>query len=122
MEWNFNNDMPIYTQIMDHIKLAIASGQLLPGGHMATVRDMAQEAGVNPNTMQRALSELERKGLVYTNRTSGRFVTEDAQVIDMAKNEMAGEYIRSFRSSMNKLGYTDREIIDLLKAEQKEEN
>ena len=72
MEWRFNGGAPIYTQIVDAVKLAIVSGELPPGARLQGVRELALEAGVNPNTMQRALSELEREGLVYSVRTAGR--------------------------------------------------
>ena len=75
MDWTFRNDLPIYSQLVDRIKLAIVSGALPPGERLASVRDLATEAGVNPNTMQRALQELERQGLVFSQRTAGRFVT-----------------------------------------------
>ena len=79
MGWNFQNDLPIYTQLVDAIKFSIVSGELLPGARMSTVRDLALEAGVNPNTMQRALQELEREGLVFSQRSSGRFVPADVE-------------------------------------------
>ena len=82
MEWDIRNDQPIYTQLIQQVTLAILSGTFPCGGRLPPVREMAAEAGVNPNTMQRALAELERTGLVYTQRTAGRFVTEDAAVID----------------------------------------
>ena len=78
MEWDIRNDQPIYTQLIQQVTLAILSGTFPCGGRLPPVREMAAEAGVNPNTMQRALAELERTGLVYTQRTAGRFVTEDA--------------------------------------------
>ena len=80
-----------------------------------SVRDMAAEAGVNPNTMQRALQELEREGMVYSQRTSGRYVTEDIQVIERAKKRFAEEQIRRFLEAMRKLGYQQEEIISMLR-------
>ena len=85
-----------------------------------SVRDMATEAGVNPNTMQRALQELEREGMVYSQRTAGRFVTENMQVIERAKKKFAEEQIRSFLEAMKKLGYQREEILSLLKAKEEE--
>ena len=76
MEWKFRSDLPIYSQLVEQIKLAIVSGVFAPGMRLSSVRDMAAEAGVNPNTLQRALQELERQGLVYSQRTTGRFVTD----------------------------------------------
>lgn len=121
MEWTFRSDLPIYSQLVEQIKLGIVSGNLLPGERLMSVRDMATEAGVNPNTMQRALQELERDGMVYSQRTAGRFVTENMQVIERAKKRLAEEQIRSFLEAMKKLGYQWEEILALLK-EKEEEN
>ena len=103
MDWSFNNDTPIYSQLVDKIKLSIVSGQLPPGEKLSTVRDLASEAKVNPNTMQRAFQELERAGLVFSQRGNGRFVTEDMEVIMEAKRAMAQEYIRRFIENMERL-------------------
>ena len=121
MEWKFRSALPIYSQLVEQIKLGIVSGSLLPGERLMSVRDMATEAGVNPNTMQRALQELERDGMVYSQRTSGRFVTENLQVIERAKKKLAEEQIRGFQEAMKKLGYRREEILTLLK-EKEEEN
>ena len=121
MEWKFRSDLPIYSQLVEQIKLGIVSGKLLPGERLMSVRDMATEAGVNPNTMQRALQELERDGMVYSQRTAGRFVTENMQVIEREKKKLAEEQIRSFLGAMKKLGYQREEIFALLK-EKEEEN
>ena len=122
MEWKFRSDLPIYSQLVDQIKLGIVSGSLLPGERLMSVRDMATEAGVNPNTMQRALQELERDGMVYSQRTSGRFVTENMQVIEREKKKLAEEQIRSFLEAMKKLGYRQEEIPALLKEKEEKEN
>ena len=122
MEWKFRSDLPIYSQLVDQIKLGIVSGSLLPGERLMSVRDMAAEAGVNPNTMQRALQELERDGMVYSQRTAGRFVTENMQVIEREKKKLAEEQIRSFLEAMKKLGYRQEEIPALLKEKEEEEN
>lgn len=121
MDWTFRNDLPIYSQLVEQIKLGIVSGIFAPGERLASVRDMAMEAGVNPNTMQRALQELERDGLVYSQRTSGRFVTEDETVIDNAKKTLATEQVKTFLSAMEKLGYDRAAIIAMLEEEKKEE-
>ena len=122
MEWKFRSDLPIYSQLVDQIKLGIVSGSLLPGERLMSVRDMATEAGVNPNTMQRALQELERDGMVYSQRTAGRFVTENMQVIEREKKKLAEEQIRSFLEAMKKLGYRQEEIPALLKVKEEKEN
>ena len=121
MEWKFRSDLPIYSQLVEQIKLGIVSAKLLPGERLMSVRDMATEAGVNPNTMQRALQELERDGMVYSQRTTGRFVTENMQVIERAKKKLAEEQIRSFLEAMKKLGYQWEEILALLKEKEEEE-
>ena len=121
MGWNFQNDLPIYTQLADAIKFSIVSGELLPGARMSTVRDLALEAGVNPNTMQRALQQLEREGLVFSQRSSGRFVTEDVSVIDRARSALAAEYVRRYRDSMASLGFSEDEMRALLSGSGEEE-
>ena len=121
MNWKFRGDLPIYSQLVEQIQLAIVSGTFRPGERLASVRDMASEAGVNPNTMQRALQELEREGMVYSQRTSGRYVTEDMQVIERAKKQFAEEQIRGFHEAMRKLGYQQEEILSMLK-ERKDEH
>ena len=121
MIWNFRGDLPIYSQLVEQIKLGIVSGVFPPGERLASVRDMAAEAGVNPNTMQRALQELERAGLVCAQRTAGRVVTEDLRVIDLAKRKLADEQVRSFLEAMGKLGYGREEILSLLSEEKEEE-
>ncbi len=115
MEWSFRSDLPIYSQLVDLFRQRIASGALPPGERLASVRDLATEAGVNPNTMQRALQELERQGLVFSQRTNGRFVTEDVQIIDASKKALARSQIESFLGAMEKLGYDREGIIALLK-------
>ena len=122
MGWTFQTDLPIYTQLVDAIKFSIVSGELLPGARMSTVRDLALEAGVNPNTMQRALQQLEREGLVYSQRSSGRFVTEDVSVIDRARSALAAEYVRRYRDSMVSLGFSEDEMRALLSGSGEEED
>ncbi len=122
MLWQFDNALPIYTQLVDQIKLAIVSGELPLGSRMSTFRDLAREAGVNPNTMQRALQQLEREGLVFTQRSSGRFVTEDVAVIDSVKEALAKEHAGRFLSAMHSLGYSQAQIMRLLEGSLKEEN
>ena len=100
MNWQFSNSAPIYTQLIGQIRAGIVSGALAPGERLPSVRDLAMEAGVNPNTMQRALTELERDGLVYSQRTSGRYVTEDRDVISAARHALAAGKVRTFLSDM----------------------
>ena len=121
MQWQFSNDAPIYTQLIQQIKVGIVAGVFPPGERLPSVRDLATEAGVTPNTMQRALAELERDGLVYSQRTAGRFVTEDKTMIQQAKRSLAERHIRVFLEAMSHLGFQREEILALLEQEMKEE-
>lgn len=112
----FDMSRPIYAQIVERLKAKILAGIYPPGGHLDSVRDMAAAAGVNPNTMQRALAELERTGLVYTQRTAGRFVTEDAAVIDSAKQELAHQQIGAFLHRMERMGYDREQTAQLVRS------
>ncbi len=118
MEWSFRSELPIYSQLIDRIKLAIVSGAFQPGERLSSVRDMAADAGVNPNTLQRALQELERQGLVYSQRTAGRFVTEDTRVIEASRHALAQGQLRAFTEAMRQLGYERAEILALLQEEE----
>ena len=121
MKWLFSNDAPIYAQLIEQIKVGIVVGAFPPGERLPSVRDLATEAGVNPNTMQRALAELERDGLVYSQRTAGRFVTEDKEMIEKAKRGLAERHIKTFLAAMLRLGYQMDEIAALLRQETSEE-
>jgi len=120
MTWSFTPDRPIYLQLQERIKLFIVSGHYMPGDKLPAVRDLAMEAAVNPNTMQRALTELEREGLVHAQRTSGRFVTEDTEVIAKMKNELAQDLAAVFLEKMAAIGYSAGEAAALV-AESKAE-
>ena len=111
MTWSFKEDRPIYSQLVELIKLGIISGEWKPGDKLPSVRDLAETAGVNPNTMQRALADLEKEGLVYSKRTSGRFITEDNSMIDSVRNAIAAENINNFIESMKKLGFTPEQTL-----------
>ena len=115
MNYLFTNDKPIYLQIMEAFKASIVSGELKPGARLDSVRDLAIEAKVNPNTMQKALSELERIGLVRTERTSGRFITDDGGLINSMKTEIAENEIVVFLKKMDALGINKEAVIDLIK-------
>lgn len=114
MGWIFENDRPIYAQLVDQLRMRIVTGIYEPGTRVGSVRELAAEAGVNPNTMQRALSELESSGLMYSRRTSGRFVTDDPERIREARRSIADEEIRSFLSRMKELGLEKQEVLELL--------
>ena len=110
MSWIFDNKKPIYLQIMERIKLQIVSHTLEPNQQLPTVREFAAEAGVNPNTIQRALSELEREGFVYSKRTTGRFVTENQELIPQSRRQLSEEELEHFISSMTHFGYEKEEL------------
>jgi len=114
MTWDFTPDRPIYLQLQEQMKLNIVSGRYLAGDKLASVRDLSIEAAVNPNTMQRALAELERDGLVFAHRTSGRFVTEDVEVIAKMKSELAAEIVNSFFGKMEEIGYSRLEAAEII--------
>lgn len=114
MPWNLDSSRPIYLQIIDRVQMDIITGRYQPGDKLPSVRDLAQEAAVNPNTMQKALSELERSGLIYSQRTSGRFITEDKELIHQMKKELAAAEVSAFVAHMKQLGITPEEIRQLL--------
>lgn len=120
MPWNFNDNTPIYQQIMEHIKLSIAVGEYNAGDKLMAVRDLAAEAEVNPNTMQKALSELEREGLLRSQRTSGRFITEDREMITSLRTSLAREHIDWYINKMKQLGFTPEDAVEQLKKHIKE--
>nr|WP_297172061.1 GntR family transcriptional regulator [uncultured Agathobaculum sp.] len=120
MQWQLRGDRPIYQQLMEQLIEQIVSGQLGAGARVPPVRELAAEAGVNPNTMQRALADLEREGLMYTNRTSGRYVTEDKMMIDKVREQIASERIAEFLAGMSQLGFSEQEIVALLEKRRKE--
>ena len=123
MPWNLDSARPIYLQIIERVQMDIVTGQYQPGDKLPSVRDLAQEAAVNPNTMQKALSELERSGLIYSQRTSGRFITEDKELIHQMKKELAAAEVSAFVAHMKQLGITPEEILQLLaKTMEEEEN
>ena len=121
MAWNLQSDRPIYAQLVEQIQRMIVTGVFPAGSRLPSVRELAVEAAVNPNTMQRALARLEEDGLLYTQRTSGRYVTEETNRIMQAKEAMAGELIRQFIENMEKLGYTREQAVELIKRQKEEE-
>ena len=111
MDKQLQENMPIYMQIMQKVREAIASGELAPGARVASVRELAGAFAVNPNTMQRALNELEREGLLVSERTSGRFVTKDSAQIDAMRRQLAEEAAARFRREMQTLGFSEAEML-----------
>lgn len=114
MPWELDNDRPIYLQLMERIQHDIISGVYKPGDKIPSVRDLALDAAVNPNTMQKALSELERSGLLYSQRTSGRFITDDEKLLKKMKTELASEHIQQFFEQMHHLGFSDEETLEMI--------
>ena len=121
MGWKFKEGTPIWQQIMDILCQRIVRGDWPPGSRVSAVRELALDAGVNPNTMQRALSERKREGLLYSERTSGRFVTRDEAVLKKLREDMSTRYIEDLFSQLERLGMSPEEILEILHkyAEQK---
>jgi len=111
MAWTLDSDRPIFLQIVERIQTDIVSGRYQPGDKLPSVRDLAAEASVNPNTMQKAFAELERTGLVYSRRTSGRFITEDCHMIEQLKTSLATEKMEEFLAQMRQLGFQLRHRV-----------
>lgn len=121
MSWELDNDRPIYLQLMEKIRQDIVSGIYKPGDRLPSVRELALDAAVNPNTMQKALAELERTGLVYSKRTSGRYITEDETMQKQLKTELAVSLIREFLDKMKQLGFEEKEILTFIQKTLEEE-
>lgn len=114
MTWEFKDNRPIYTQLVEQITLKIVSGEYKIGEKLPSVRDLASEATVNPNTMQKALAELERRGLVYSVRTSGRFITQDCNIIKDTQTTLAKDEIKEFLEKMQKIGFDKNRLLTTL--------
>jgi len=117
IEFNFDNDRTIYIQLVDSLKKYIISGKIKPGDRLPSVRDLALMIKVNPNTIQRALSELKDASLIYTERTNGKFVTCDKEIIAKYKNDLIKKETDFYLSCMNELGLSKKEVIKYLKEE-----
>ena len=121
MAWNLDTDRPIYAQLVERIQMQIVSGYYPPGGKLPSVRELAAVAAVNPNTMQKAFAELERNGLIITQRTNGRTVTEDTELIKGIRRALAKEYVDLYFSQMKNLGYLRREAVEMIEERKTEE-
>ena len=115
MKFDFDNNVPIYIQLVEQLKIYIISGKIKPGQRLPSVRDLALQTRVNPNTMQKALVELDEMNLVYSERTIGRFVTDDQKLIDKYKKKYADELSKTYFSSMENIGFDKNEVINYLK-------
>jgi len=122
MQWDLNSDKPVYLQLVEQIQTGIISGKYRPGDKLPSVRELAAQAMVNPNTMQRAMSELEREGLVYTHRTAGRFITSDEDLIKELKKRYISQIISEFLEKTKQLGLELEEIISLINEISKNKN
>lgn len=114
MAWDLDSDRPIYAQLVERIQMQIVSGCYAPGARLPSVRDLAAIAAVNPNTMQKAFAELERSGLIVTQRTNGRMVTEDAAQIDSIRKSLGKDHLENFLARMKELGFGRDEILTLI--------
>lgn len=114
MAWNLDSNRPIYVQLAEQVQRDIISGLYQPGTKLPSVRELASQAKVNPNTMQKALTELERNGLVYSQRTSGRFITEDKEMIENLKEQLASSQIQEFLEKMSCMGFQPQDTLHLI--------
>lgn len=117
MSWSFSNDKPIFQQLKDIIVLKIIKGEYPPGAKLEGVRELAVNAGVNPNTMQRALSDVEETGIIYTMRGDGRYVTDDKEKINEVRSAYVAEKIDGFLNLVGELGLDKKEILDAIQFE-----
>jgi len=115
MKFNFDNNIPIYIQLVEELTMYIVSGKMELGDRLPSVRDLALQTKVNPNTMQKALAELEEKELIYTESTNGKYVTKDKKIIEKYKKSYADELSKKYFSGMESLGYSKTDILDYLK-------
>lgn len=114
MAWNLDNSRPIYAQLVERLQVQIVSGRYRPGERLPSVRELAAVAAVNPNTMQKAFAELEKSGLIITQRTNGRMVTEDEELIQRGRRKLAEGHINSYFAGMKELGYAEDEAAAML--------
>ena len=114
LDYIFDNERPIYIQLVEMLRKEIVSGKLKTGERLPSVRELALTARVNPNTMQKALVELENEGLVYTERTNGKFVTDNKELIEKIKKELAEEKVNNFLDDMKSIGITYGEAVTYL--------
>ena len=114
MNWNITAGRPVYVQLVEQLELSLVAGEFPPGSRIPPVRELAADAGVNPNTMQRALAQLENEGLVRTERTAGRYVTEDRALIEQLRAEAARNLTAEFLEKMRGIGYGPEQAAALL--------
>lgn len=117
MAWRFLQDRPVYLQISERIIMSVISGEYASGEQLPSVRQLALEAAVNPNTVQRAFSELENEGVIISKGTLGRYVTEDTSVIELCRKKMLEKTVEEFVSKAKSISATKAEIISILEEE-----
>ena len=122
MEWKIDNNKPVYIQLVEQLKVKIISGEIELDSKLDSVRSLAADAMVNPNTMQKALAELEREGFVYSKRTSGRFVTDNKELIDNERKNLVKDNVKNTLDTLINLGYTNEEILNLVEEILREDN
>lgn len=116
IEFNFDSNRPIYLQLVEQLQLYIISNKIPPGERLPSVRELALQAKVNPNTMQRALAELEDLKLIYTERTNGKYITTDANLLNQFREHFITDKIQNFLIEMSELGFDQKTIIKILKS------
>lgn len=116
MGYEFDNNVPIYIQLVEKLKLEIISGKIKSGDRLPSVREFAFTMKVNPNTMQKALVELEELGLIYTERTNGKFVTENQNLIDQYREEYVNELSKKYFKNLESIGYSIKDAVEKLKS------
>lgn len=116
MNYNFDNNVPIYVQLVEELKINIISGNYDPGSRIPSVRELAIQKRVNPNTMQKALTELESMKLIYTERTNGKYVTTDSKLIESLKGEYANNLVNNYFDSMKKIGFSEKDAFKYIKS------
>lgn len=114
IQLSFDQNVPIYLQLVEKIRFRIISGELSPGERVLSVREWALQERVNPNTMQKALSELEDEGLIVTERTNGKFVTDDLEAISQCKKDEAERLAAEFLEKMNQIGFDADEVMQYI--------
>ena len=122
MEWKIDNNKPVYIQLVEQLKVKIISGEIELDSKLDSVRSLAADAMVNPNTMQKALAELEREGFVYSKRTSGRFVTDNKELIEKERKNLVKDNVKKTLDTLINLGYTNEEILILVEEILREDN
>lgn len=122
MPWELDENLPIYLQLIDELEKRIINGTYPPGSKLPAVRELAADAGVNPNTMQRALAQMEQSGLIYAQRTSGRFLTDDREKINQLRRDAARRLIDDFLRKMREIGIEKDEVCRLIQSHEEEKH